>query len=252
MRRIWLQLNRHPGEIADGEILTLSDEAFHHAIKVSRLEEGEKFEIISGHDVLLSLEIEKIEKKSAQVKVVGRRSLPSPKGPEVHLAVCICKWDALDWIIEKSVELGVTSIQPIVSENSFIKRVEDISSARRLRWQKTVESATTQSVRGSLMNIATPLELNDFIKQINQNPEVKCLFAYEGAKKTHLKTGLQRIIESQPRAVWALVGSEGGFTNREATEIERQGFEPLTLGDQILRVETACIAIMSVIKYELN
>ncbi len=253
MRRIWLDLGgRLPADISDGETLKLSDEAFHHAIKVSRLELGERFESITGHDILLQLEIMQIDKKSALVKVVGRRMLPALRGPEVHLAVSLCKWDAFDWIIEKSVELGVSSIQPIISQNSFIKRVDEISPARRQRWQKTVESATTQSVRGSLMRIEPPVGLYDFIKKINQDPSIKCLFAYEGARKVDLKAGLKNIMVGKPRAVWALVGSEGGFSAAEAEEIQRQGFEPLTMGDQILRVETACIALMSIIKYELN
>lgn len=253
MRRIWLSLGgRHPDEIQDGEIVKLVDEAFHHAIVVSRLSLGEKFESLSGHPTLLSFEIVKIEKKSADIKVVGRRTLPTPVGPPVGLAVAICKWDSFDWIIEKCVELGVTSIQPLVSQNSFIKKVDEISEARQVRWQKTVESATTQSMRGSLLRIEPPMSLKDFCQKINQNPGARCLFAYEGATKTTFKQGVRKWLADSPKELWALVGSEGGFSAQEAQDLNSQGFDPVSMGEQILRVETACIALMSVIKYELS
>jgi 16S rRNA (uracil1498-N3)-methyltransferase len=251
VRRVWLALNgKTPHDFAVGETLELRDESFHHAIIVSRLTKGEKFEAISGAPELLQFEITAVGKKSAEVTVIGHRKLPEPKRPKINIALSVCKWDTCEWVIEKAVELGVSTFLPIISENSFIKKASDLPSTRLQRWQKLVESATTQTARGSLMPILPPQTLEQFITSINQKSKSVCLFAYEGAREVEARTELQKLVKKDPEEIWALVGSEGGFSAREAKFIEGSGLTPTTLGEQILRAETACLALVSIIKYE--
>jgi 16S rRNA (uracil1498-N3)-methyltransferase len=251
VRRIWLALDQNtPADFRSGDTFELRDEPFHHAVVVSRLSKGEKFEALSGYPEILQLEIVDVGKKSATVSVIGHRKLPLPAKPKINVALSICKWDTCEWVIEKSVELGVDTFLPIVSENSFIKKVNDMPEARLKRWQKLVESATVQTARGSLMKIQPPMQLATFLKEINQKPASVCLFAYEGAREIAVRTELQKLLQKAPDEVWALVGSEGGFSAAEAKSIEAAGLQPATLGEQILRAETACLTMVSIIKYE--
>src|SRR6185437_8591915 len=144
--------------------------------------------------------------KSAVATVRGRRQLPIPQRPKINIAMSVSKWDSCEWVIEKAVELGVDTFLPIISENSFIKKPQDLPATRLKRWQKLIESATTQTARGSLMSLRPPLALSEFLNEINRKPDTACLFAYEGAQEVEVRSELQKLIRGNPDEIWALVG----------------------------------------------
>jgi 16S rRNA (uracil1498-N3)-methyltransferase len=123
------------------------------------------------------------------------------------------------------------------------------------RWQKIVVSATQQSGRGELMKVYKPTEWSEMLKFINPNQENWCLFAYEGTSvlgvKEHLEA-VKKTIASSPQNIWIIVGSEGGFSKLEVSEMQQLGLNPVTLGSQVLRVETACMTLVAVLKYEFG
>lgn len=247
MRRIWIDVAK-----IQGSEFEIADETFRHAIQVTRLREGEEFELVSGGSEAVRVRIVEIKKKSARVEVVGRRTLTVPPAPYIHLAVSIPKWATFDSIIEKSVELGVTSVQPILSDFGFIRKLNDFPVSRTDRLQKIARSATEQSGRGSLLQLKDPLELQTFVSGVNRDSHSVGLFAYEGASALDIRTELTRLKSHPFENIWVLVGSEGGFSHSEVRFLDEQGWPPVTMGSQILRVDTACFALVSVIKYELG
>ena len=247
MRRIWVEK-----EIISEPEFELSGDPFRHAVTVSRLRLGERFQIVCGESQSYISELVSVQKKSARVRVVDHQPLIEPVAPFVHLALCLPKWSTFDSVLEKAVELGVSSIQPLVSDYSFIKSINDHTRARSERSLKIVKSATEQTGRGKLMEIHEPTSLKNFVKNFNQRSSAACLFSYEGPSQLDVKTQIQTLKKSMLTDHWLLVGSEGGFSQEEQQFISQSGFPPATLGKQILRVETACIALISIIKYELN
>ncbi len=250
LRRIWLEPEPASQTIAVGESFELPSSAFHHVAHVTRLSVGDVFEGINGSDVALELQLIEVDKKSAVVKVIETRKLPTPGEPRIHLAFAVSKWEVTESVIEKSVELGVSAFQPLLTANSFVKKPNDISEARVDRWQRIVRSATVQSARGSLMELLPPKNLAEFLQTVHQDGQAACLFAYEGVCPQDIRSTLADLLKSKPSRLWALVGSEGGFSDSEVERIRSFQLTPATMGPQILRAETACLAILSVIKYE--
>ncbi|MEK6555560.1 MAG: RsmE family RNA methyltransferase [Bdellovibrionota bacterium] len=255
MRRIFVD----PSQIESQQV-QLSDESFHHAVSVLRMKSGEEFGVMCGDGYLYQCRLEKIEKKSASAQIVERIKLPELPKPEVHLAISLPRLNTFEWILEKSVELGVKSIQPLTSEFSFIKRPAELSENKIERLQKILRGATEQSQRGDLMELKPLIPLADWLKGHQSAGGAPCLFAYEGAEtmaqagkaaKT-LKGALTEIKAQNPQAIWALSGSEGGFSMKEVQLLQSFNHFPVSMGHQILRAETACLALVSVIKYEFD
>lgn len=252
MRRFWV-----PSSCVSSSSVTFTDESFHHLVTVSRANVGDHIEVLCGDGTAYEVNITVIEKRRAQGDIVGRRPLAEEKKPLINLAVCMPKPATFEWVLEKSVELGVHSVQPLFNDNSFFKAEKDIKDNKWPRWQKIIQSATEQSGRARLMQLQAPVTLNELATRIiNRKSGVLGLFLFEGEGVLDIQSFLRSRIRdaggTPPDEVWALIGSEGGFSPREVANLKELGLQPLTVGPQILRVETACVAIMSVIKYEFG
>lgn len=247
MRRIWIEPDELPSEKNN---FIISGEAFHHAVQVSRFRIGEEFEVVYGGDEALTVRFVEINKKTAQVEILGYRKLVEISNPRVNLAIGVTKWATLEEIIEKSVELGVHSLQPLLTDFSFVRTKKDWPASRNERFQKIVKGATAQTGRGPLMKVAEPISLREFTQTLNQNSGAVGLFAYEGHADRGLQSELKQIKVRPAAEVWAVVGPTGGFSEAEVDFMQKSGYPPVTLGSQILRADTACFAIISIIKYE--
>src|SRR5690606_23877674 len=139
LRRIWLD------ERPASETFTVQGEAFHHAFRVSKFRVGEQFEIVCGGPAALHVQVKSIGKNLAELTLIGTRTLPLPRQPYIGLAVCMPKWPTWDWIVEKAVELGVSSIQPLISEHSVLRSPSDFTPSKKDRTVKIIKSALEQS-----------------------------------------------------------------------------------------------------------
>lgn len=250
VRRFWLDPNELPKSLNIGDEFELPNSTFHHVAHVTRLGVGDTFEGINGSDTGYVLKLTQVGKKSAAAVVTNTRALPTARRPYIHLAFAVSKWDVTESVLEKSVELGVSVFQPLLTANSFAKKPNDISDTRFERWQRVVQSATVQTGRGGIMKLLPPVSLSEFLESVHRDSTSACLFAYEGVCPQDLRTALVKLVQAKPENVWALVGSEGGFSEDEVQLIQSFKIIPATMGPQILRAETACLAILSVIKYE--
>lgn len=249
MRRYWA-----PPETFSGNEIQFHGDLFHHIFDVCRQQVGSHFEVLGDKDKAHLVEVTSLTKKSATAKIISTRTLPPLPKPRLVLALSLSRYPVMDAVMEKAVELGVARVQPFYSDFSFIRKKDSLPVSKQERWQKIVISATQQTGRGDLMNIAEPVALEELASQVNQNPRRRGLFAYEGTAPTGIKTYLQGIspLPAEVEEFWVFVGSEGGFSSTEVQLFKAWGLEPVTLGDQVLRVETACIALLAVLKYELG
>lgn len=246
-----MALRRFYLEGANGDLLSIEGDLFHHIRDVCRFGIGEKFEILPGTGEALLCEILRIDKRSLNVAVISKRKLPELKKPYITLALSVPKLPKVDWIVEKSVELGVSEIRPFVSDYSFLRNASEISVNRIARWQKLAQAATQQCGRGDLMRIEPATNLEALLNTFNRSPGAMGLFPYEGEAQTSLRAALSEVKDKGPDRLWVFVGSEGGFSHSEVEMFAKNGMNPVTLGEQILRVETACVTLVSIIKYEL-
>ncbi len=247
MRRYWFE-----GSIQLQESISIDGDLFHHLHAVCRHEVGDKFELIANDSQAFFVEVSEVKKRSMTVKALESRRIPQLPKPHVHLCLSLPKFDRFETIVEKSVELGIKSIKPFTSEFSFISDVKKLSPERVQRWQKIIKGASQQSGRGDLMLIEPLVSMSEILASINRPTLVESLFLYEGVCKRTLKEKLREKKPMSEAEYWVFIGSEGGFSAAEVAQFEARGIEPVSLGDQVLRVETACLALSSILKYELH
>ncbi|MCB0422955.1 MAG: 16S rRNA (uracil(1498)-N(3))-methyltransferase [Bdellovibrionales bacterium] len=246
MRRFWY------GKKPKDSSVLIEGELFHHIFDVCRFQEGSRFELLTEESVALFVEVESLQKKRAKVVVQEERVIPPLPQPWIHLCVSLPKFSTLEEILEKAVELGVHTLHPLISDFSFVKEAKKISDSKWERWQKIIVGATQQTGRGELLRVAPLTTLDKKIEEFNRKTKVQGLFLYEGQSPLRLHQALAPW-KSQPlEEIWAFIGSEGGFSQQEVNVFERQSLPPVTLGRQILRVETACLAVASILKYEFG
>lgn len=232
--------------------IAISGDLFHHIKDVCRFSVGDEFELLPGDGTARRVRVESFNNRVLLVQEVAQRPLPAPAKPRLHLALSMPKFPKVDWIVEKSVELGVSSVYPFVSDFSFIRRTQDLSVAKLQRWQKLIQAATQQSGRGDLMTFEPIRTLPELLKDFNQKSGAAGLFPYEGESQKGLPAAVRELKQKGCDDLWIFVGSEGGFSREEVALFASQGLEPVSMGEQILRVETACVALVSVLKYEFG
>ncbi|MBK9324005.1 MAG: 16S rRNA (uracil(1498)-N(3))-methyltransferase [Bdellovibrionaceae bacterium] len=250
MRRYWIEKKD-----LNNDIVQFSGETFHHIFEVCRQHVGSKFEVLTEDSKAHFVEVLSVTKKSAQAVVLEIRKIPPLPEPHFHLALAVSRFPVMDSIVEKAVELGVQSIQPLFTDFSFVRTQTSLPPNKTERWGKIVKSATQQSGRGDIMAIAPALSLDCFLSKFNPSEQSLVLFAYEGGSTLSVKSYLQQKRQKSPgplKDIWIFVGSEGGFSQHEVKKMQDLDFYPVTLGAQVLRVETACMALVSVLKYEFD
>ena len=250
MRRYWIQKS----QITNDQVLFKADQ-FHHIFEVCRQEIGHHFEVITEDSLAFLVEVLAVEKRQAVAKIIETREIQKLKRPHIHIALSLSRFHVMDSIVERAVEMGVQSITPFYSEFSFIRNASNLSEGKLERWQKIIISATQQSGRGELLQLNAPVDWSQILQKINPTDQKWCLFAYEGSGVAHIKSYLQEkksVCGKDPNDIWLIVGSEGGFSTSEVATLQKLGLDPVTLGPQILRVETACLTLVSVLKYEFG
>jgi len=250
MRRYWIEKK----DLHNDEV-NFSGDVFHHIFDVCRQEVGSKFEVLTEDSKAFFVQVTQVSKKNAVAKILEERIIPPLKEPHIHLALSLSRFPVMDAVMEKAVEMGVKSIQPFFSDFSFLRKGEKLSENKVERWEKIVRSATQQTGRGDLMTIHPVVPFEKLSESINRTPQSVGLFAYEGPSTLSIKDYVRQVKTEHPQGVkniWIIVGSEGGFSHQEVEAFQKLALHPVTLGPQVLRVETACMALVSVLKYDFD
>lgn len=254
MRRYWIDAGQLQTQSDGLQTVIFESEQFHHIFDVCRQQLGSRFEVIHPNRNAYLVEVIELKKKMARAQVLETRVIAALPLPELHLALSVPRFPVFESVLEKMVEMGVCGVHPFFSELSFIRDPKSFASEKMTRWKKIVTSATQQSGRGELMQIESPKTWAQTLQEINQDADSLCLFCYEGQSTLGVKDFLASQLEKKitPKKVWLVIGSEGGFSQNEVQQMQSQGFHPVTLGSQVLRVETACMTLVSVLKYEFD
>lgn len=246
MRRFWLEPQAW---VADE--LVISGDLSHHLRDVCRFSPGDRFELLQSGEAWF-VETLRVDKRQVVVRRLERRAIQKLPLPHLHLALSVPRFAKVDWIVEKSVELGVHTVHPFVSDYSFVRDPQGVPRAKLERWKKIVQQASQQAGRGELMELSEVSTLKSLLDSLNLKSRILCLFPYEGECGTTLKQQLSAIKSRNYEEIWVFVGSEGGFSSQEVEQFRARGIEPVSLGAQVLRVETACLALASILKYEFE
>lgn len=216
-----------------------------HIIKSLRMNAGEELTICDRESIQHDCVIKSVQSGAVEVEV--RDSYPCKNEPSAHVTLyqALAKGDKMDFIIQKSVELGVTEIVPVLTARC-VSRPDDKSMKKKLeRWNKIALQAAMQSRRGIIPKVMPLMTLSQAAKRAGTATSLVC---YELGGKP-LGDLIKRNSDGLFDDISLFIGSEGGFERSEVDEIISCGGSAATLGNRILRAETAPLASLSVIMY---
>lgn len=223
----------------DSEIILCSD-AFNHAIKVLRMEENDPLTLFNGDGHDYQAVITSVQKKNATVRITGRTEKNNESSIRIHLGQVLSRGDKMDFTVQKSVELGVNVITPLVSERCGVRLNDERSQKKQETLQKIVISACEQSGRAVIPEVRPLMSIEDFLNESTDADELKVTMnPYADTRFRDLpQAGCYRL----------LVGPEGGFTDEEVELSRRAGYRDVLAGPRILRTETAALVALSIIQ----
>lgn len=235
-------------QIADDFIRIIGDD-YNHIVHVLRFEEGKEILISNRQGREYYCIIKEINRDCVLCKILFSQSTDQELPVKVYLFQGIPKNDKMEYIIQKTIELGVYKIIPVVMSRSVVKVNEQNREKKSNRWQKIAHAAAKQAHRGILPKVGDILTFDEAIQYAKQFDQV--IVPYEKAESiTDLKNKL-RVLEPN-QSIGIFIGPEGGFDEDEIGRLESIGGITISLGKRILRTETAGLVILSVIMYELE
>jgi len=225
----------------NGETCLTGDEA-RHLSQVMRIRVGEEIIVFDGEGVRASATVITIAKERVTLRLGDARRLPPP-APEMVLAIAIPKGKTMDLVVQKAVELGVRSIQPLVTRRTIVQPGDGKSD----KWRRVALEACKQCGADFLPYVAEPLDYDGWLLQATAGLRMIASLA-PGARP------MREIVRKDAVAgpITALIGPEGDFTPEETAAALGSGFLPVTLGSTVLRTETAALFCLSALRYEFD
>ena len=242
MRRFFID----PETAVDSEFF-LSEQESHHLQRVLRLQSGSLLQLLDGRGNVYDAEIVELGK---QVKLTILKSR-FVKQDAIPLRVCqsVLKGQKMELLIQKCTELGVKEFTPFYSERSQLKKKELSKITKKYeRWQRIVEEACKQCGTPWAMKLQPLLSFEEMVTGAPQQAQ-KILF-WEEEQTANSLHGLQ--LQRDAAGVQIVFGPEGGFPEEEVQQARDEGFYILSLGDRILKAETANIAAVSIVQHLLG
>lgn len=230
-----------------GEVITLVGDNYHHAAKVLRLSKGDKLTICDGSLNDYEAVIGEILEDRIICDVVS--VIKNDREPLVDITLFqgLPKGDKMSLVCEKCVEAGVSHIVPVSMKRCVVKLNPKEYEKKRERLSKIMLSASKQSGRGAVADISPLISFKEMIEKIGEFDLF--LFPYELEEETSLKSVIRGF---EGKKIALVIGPEGGFSGEEAEMLVNAGAKSVSLGKRILRTETAGMATVFNILYELE
>ena len=244
-------------QIKENKII-IQGQDVNHIKKVLRAKVGEELEIcdsVTGENYLC--DILEIENEKIECNIKQKLDIQTESNIEVTIFQGLPKADKMEYIIQKSVELGVYDITPVEMKRCVVKLDEKDKNKKQLRWQKISEVAAKQCGRDIIPQINNIINIKNLCNLIEKYDIV--LVAYENEKENTLKEQLKEIKEkldlednSNKIKIGIVIGPEGGLESQDVELLKISGAKVITLGKRILRTETVALNVLSIIMYELE
>lgn len=220
-----------------------SKEVSHHIANVMRMKVGEMVSITDGAGRMRDVKLSHIDKHSVSFDYVGDVCVHAKPSISLVLFQSIAKPARMDWLVEKVVELGVSELVPVLAERCSVKPKERID-----RWNRIAEAAVSQCANPFMTKIGDPCSWSDAMERVKGMPCI--IAALWNGERFSIKQAIEKIQRERHdfTELGLIIGPEGDFTEEELRSAVEAGAIPVTLGDSILRVETAAIYASSVIK----
>jgi len=217
----------------------LDAQAGHYVFRVLKLRNGDPLVLFNGDGSDYAAELLSNRRDRVELRITAR--LPAVPESSLHITLvqAVGKGDRMDYSLQKATELGVTAVQPLISERTEVRLDEQRLDRRMAHWRRVIISACEQCGRAVVPAVARPAELQAW------------LGGADGGERLVLDSGAGTALAGLPLeggAVAIVVGPEGGFSGREMKEFRLAGVTSVSLGPRVLRTETAGPAAIAVLQ----
>jgi 16S rRNA (uracil1498-N3)-methyltransferase len=216
--------------------VVLEEPASHHLLRVLRLRPGAPLVLFNGDGREYTAIYERAEKKRALLVVQSQDKPERESSLRIELGQGVSRGERMDFVLQKSVELGVHSITPLWTTRSQVQLDSDRLNKRICHWRRVITSACEQSGRVYLPQLHNAMSLREWCdRKLNKPLQI----ALDPEASLHLRD------VTPTTCIRVLVGPEGGLDTEELTEAENAGFRRVRLGPRVLRTETAALAALA-------
>ena len=222
--------------LSPDSVVELPDNVVRH-LNVLRVKNTEEIVLFNGNGKSYPALPEVLEKRHASVRILREEATDNESPLNITLGQAVSAAERMDFTLQKSVELGVAEIRPVISERCVVRLSGERAEKRVARWQEIVVSACEQSGRNIVPKV---LPLTTYAQALQQLPQ-------ETAKLLMSLNRAQKLSDVRPQSgkVVFMVGPEGGWTEKEEQQAFDAGFQSVTLGKRVLRTETASLAAIA-------
>lgn len=222
--------------------VTLCGEDASHVARSLRMSVGETLTVCDENGVERHCRIEEIRRDEVFLRVESEKMSESEPSVRVTLYQALTKGDKFESIIQKSVELGVYAVVPVLSSRCISRPDEKSAEKKRLRWNAIAEEAAKQSGRGIIPTVLPTVTFPEALSKVQEDDA--CFFCYEEEKRYDLKSFLCEKADEKINSLSFFIGPEGGISPEEAA-LARAVMPSVSLGKRILRTETAPLCVLS-------
>ncbi|MGF1739029.1 16S rRNA (uracil(1498)-N(3))-methyltransferase [Photobacterium satsumensis] len=229
----------HPERLPSSGIVSLSDEAANHVGRVMRMQAGQEVLLFDGSNAEFPAVISSASKKSVEVEIQARNEVSVESPLDIHLGQVVSRGEKMEFTIQKSVELGVNTITPLISERCGVKLNAERFEKKLQQWQKIAIAACEQCGRNVVPEIRPVMKLEEW-----------CAEEYDGLK-LNLHPRATYSINTLPAPVTKvklLIGPEGGLSADEISMTEQYTFDEVLLGPRVLRTETTAMTAITALQ----
>lgn len=235
-------------QVMDGEVLIEGSDV-NHIKNVLRMKPGEKVRVSTENGKNYFCCITELREESVRAEIVEELTEGTELPNKIYLFQGLPKSDKMELIIQKAVELGAYQIVPVAMKNCVVKLDAKKAENKVKRWQEIAKSAAKQSKRSLIPTVEMPLRYEDAISLAAQLDVV--LVPYENERGMEATRSVVEGIRPG-QSIGIFIGPEGGFAEDEITLAKSHDMALLSLGRRILRTETAGLAMLSILTYQLD
>ncbi|HGO7071674.1 TPA: 16S rRNA (uracil(1498)-N(3))-methyltransferase [Neisseria meningitidis] len=225
-----------PENLSVGQTVALPDNIVRH-LNVLRVRPNENITLFDGKGKAHAARLTVLEKRRAEAEILHEDTTDNESPLNITLIQSISSGDRMDFTLQKSVELGVTAIQPVISERCIVRLDGERAAKRLARWQEIVISACEQSGRNTVPPVLPIIGYREALDKM-PSESTKLIMSINRARKLG-------DIRQPSGAIVFMVGPEGGWTEQEEQQAFEAGFQAVTLGKRILRTETVALAALA-------
>ena len=240
-----------PSALHTGEDLSLPAGTARH-VQVLRLQPDHEITLFNGQGGEFKAVVTHMGRSEVSVRVGEHHPIERELNIQVHLWSSITANERMDWLLEKATELGAATLLPITAERSVLKLKGERADKKLAHWQAIAVASSEQCGRNRVLQVGQATTLTQALEQLTAAPSQAARWVLSLSPGTRLIQEMIQTIRSthdqgatQPTEIIVLSGPEGGLSPAEEAQAIAAGFLPVSLGNRVLRAETAPVAVLS-------